>query len=160
MRGCQSTTITPLDAALKVFSEVEAHQCLCEWHAPKGKKLGPGGSCRAEISQSPMMFVAGFPCAPFSAQRSNRSTERWYHHKEIGTMQDCLRYVRTVKPLSGVFENVMTMQSASEGEKSGLSVLLQELKGAGYCTLVKEICLSHFHDAVRKRCLAPQCRNE
>ena len=53
------------------------------------------------------LFVAGFPCAPFSTQRPSRWAEGgWQAHKESETMKDVARAVRQEEPLLVVLENV------------------------------------------------------
>lgn len=53
------------------------------------------------------LFVAGFPCAPFSTQRPARWAEGgWQAHKESETMKDVGTAVRQEEPLLVVLENV------------------------------------------------------
>ena len=67
-------------------------------------------------------------------------------------MQDTLRYLARFKPPYGVAENVVAMgQCAGGGSKSALTVFTDQLKQMGYLVSVKELCLSVFHQYVRRR---------
>ena len=67
-------------------------------------------------------------------------------------MQDTLRYLERYKPPCGVAENVVAMsQCAGPGSKSGLQVFTEQLQKIGYSVAVKELCLTTFHQCVRRR---------
>ena len=76
----------------------------------------------------------------------------WWQHRDIYVMQDTLRYIQRLRPPCGVAENVVAMgQCCSAGSKSALQVFQEQLEGHGYMVVVKQLCLSTFHQCVRRR---------
>eukprot|EP00971_Amphidinium_carterae_P344671 6485198-Amphidinium_carterae.2 len=65
-------------------------------------------------------------------------------------MNNCLRFVKEEQPLSGLFENVLHMKHAYEGEKSGLTVCCEFLEDCGYATRVFEADVHDWHAQVQR----------
>ena len=69
----------------------------------------------------------------------------------MGVLMDTLRLVRSKTPKGGCFENVLNILQSHEGEKSPADMIMDELKKMNYSVFCQEICLSLFHDALRRR---------
>ena len=59
--------------------------------------------------------------------------------------------VKMTQPLGGLFENVIRIDFAGDGEKSPLNVLMEELNNGGYVAEAIQIDLASFHQARRPR---------
>ena len=67
-------------------------------------------------------------------------------------MWSALRWVRTTRPASGLFENVVGLSLRHGGEaQSALQLIVSELTLLGYATRVWEANLELFHEVSRAR---------
>eukprot|EP00971_Amphidinium_carterae_P284492 5647915-Amphidinium_carterae.2 len=119
------------------------HNMCCPIPEPKhggdDSHEGPGST----------IFVAGFPCAPFSAQRSSR--QRWFEHPEALAMNQTLKIIEKRLPGAGVLENVMGVRHAGANEKSALDLIIENLTLAGYSAAPTTLCMSSFLSIARER---------
>ena len=64
---------------------------------------------------------------------------------------DTLRFVKQRCPKTGCFENVANILQAPDSEKSPAQFVIEELEKMDYSVCYREVCLSLFHTAQRKR---------
>eukprot|EP00971_Amphidinium_carterae_P013753 270976-Amphidinium_carterae.1 len=111
------------------------------------------GDCK--VPKKPSCFIAGFPCAPFSSQRSNRAAKgpeaQWHQHPEIHVWQECLRVVEVLQPECGLLENVCGFGFKGQDDKSPLEMTINTLEQKGYNARAVELNLSNFLSCTRKR---------
>ena len=74
--------------------------------AKEGKCKVHEGHCSLGNMPAWDVFVAGFPCAPFSSLRSNVNRCSWRQHSEIQVMFDVAECIREQEPRLAILENV------------------------------------------------------
>ena len=72
---------------------------------------------------------------------------RWWEHRDLHVMQDCLRFLKRWRPKLAILENVPQIDSSG-----ALKLITDNLEGAQFVVLAKSISLSIFHCANRTRC--------
>ena len=73
-------------------------------------------------------------------------------HKLLHVMNECVDWVLTSLPRSGVFENVLGWNATTPGHhQSPQAVVASQLTENGYCCQTFELCQSSFVACVRRR---------
>ena len=75
----------------------------------------------------------------------------WQKHPQVGAMWSCLRHVARYRPLAGLWENVIGLTKAKQGELSPLEVVYKEMESMQYCCTHIVLNLSAFHTITRER---------
>ena len=81
--------------------------------AKEGKCKVHEGHCSLGNMPAWDVFVAGFPCAPFSSLRSNVNRCSWRQHSEIQVMFNVAECIREQEPRLAILENVPGFLNAS-----------------------------------------------
>ena len=76
---------------------------------------------------------------------------RWFAHAGFETLKACLQFIEGRAPRAGILENVAGFGQAPPGQRSALSLVLQDLRNKGYATEAVTICNSTFIACARKR---------
>jgi site-specific DNA-cytosine methylase len=106
--------------------------------------LHDNSHCQCDMSSVLDIFVAGFPCQPFSIGRNDRYEKgSVVSHELYRVMLDIVKVINTRLPEAIVLENVPGMKrpwSSDDGEDgSPLEALVNKVRRCGYTVRVLEI---------------------
>ena len=76
---------------------------------------------------------------------------RWATHTAAKTYLAFITYIQKLRPVCGLFENVCGIGHVEESETRSPLEVLKSALAENYHVRVKQLCLSSFHDIVRRR---------
>ncbi|CAE7788012.1 CHT1 [Symbiodinium sp. CCMP2592] len=118
----ETASADPKPATMKFMRDVA--QLSCHHFASVDNLQKRSGYCHVHEKMCTLeairddLYVAGFPCSPFSRQRADRFTSAagWRAHPQAAVMFGVAADIRTREPLLAVLENVTGFVMASKDE--------------------------------------------
>ena len=117
--------VLSLESLLEGLESAEA-KAPCLWHQK---------DCDMMTVLEPDLYICGFPCAPYSAQRARKGEpmQHWSQHPQVSTMLKNLNVIKRLRPKSGILENVAGLRDRhSLSSESPLNFVVQQLKEMKY----------------------------
>eukprot|EP00929_Paragymnodinium_shiwhaense_P058394 TRINITY_DN29234_c0_g1_i1.p1 TRINITY_DN29234_c0_g1~~TRINITY_DN29234_c0_g1_i1.p1 ORF type:complete len:406 (+),score=25.21 TRINITY_DN29234_c0_g1_i1:103-1218(+) len=95
----------------------------CKWHS---------GPCNVSNLPRQDLFVAGFPCKPFSTSNRVRFQDDWRNHPQVQPFWDVQTHLKNFQPLGVLLENSTGILQASDSEVTPASIVDEAISNMGF----------------------------